>query len=455
MADAQEYTNLSLLIRDMAEAGDDQWADEYDDAIAGGATGGEIQARLYGFFSELQQSEIAQRPEFRQRIRDMIAVSHPQHDPFENVIIPVNDPSVVREKALALAKTLHDAGERNWAEGIEYALGHGGLGDVLRRLYSADAGRRLALQPSLLDLYHYNLELPQSSPSTPLLNDTDQFYQRVLQLITDLEMFGEMLAGSDLRQALYGLTGSEVVANIAVQLPRSSIALRPPISEHIRVIGAYLAANMGTRRKRASITLPPPPPLSPYGVRIFTAYDTVAPLIRVLGVSGSQQWGAQLERALYAPLEFGETTGRMSYINFILYRFLEDTNTDSLKWRAQIQAIHRDIVWIRLANGHLTFDWDTEKREIVATPELRDAFATFLIVLRTAGEEVLAKFYQSLLLKKTSGSHPAESENWSTVYSALWSLQREDVAQRLGITHQVGALIEKIAALLTTEAPEG
>jgi len=221
MANEQEYTSITALIRDMADAGDDQWADEYDDAVAGGATGGEIEARIVGgFFNELRQSEIAQRPEFRQRIRDVIAARNPHRNEVENVLIPINDPDVVREKVLALAKRLRDAGERNWAEGIEYALEHGGLGNILRELYSVDAGRRLALQPTLLDLYHYNLELPHSSPSPPPLTDADQFYQRVAQLTADLEMLGETLACSDLQRALYGLTGGEVVANIAMQLPK-------------------------------------------------------------------------------------------------------------------------------------------------------------------------------------------------------------------------------------------
>lgn len=194
----QEYTSLPMLIRDMAEAGDNQWADEYDDALGGGATGGEIQARVGNFFDELRQSEIAQRPEFRQLIRDMIDARSPHRSEVENVIIPVNDPDIVRVKALALAKTLRDADERDWTEGIEYALGHGGLGNILGELYSADAGRRLALQPILLDLYRYNLELPHSSPATLPLTSTDQFYQRVEQLIADLEMLGETLACSDL-----------------------------------------------------------------------------------------------------------------------------------------------------------------------------------------------------------------------------------------------------------------
>ncbi len=264
-------------------------------------------------------------------------------------------------------------------------------------------------------------------------------------------MLGETLACSDLRRALYGLTGGEIVANIAVQLPKSSIVLWRPISEYVRLILAYVAANTGTRRKRASIPLPPTPVSSPYSIRLFATYDAIASLIRMPWASGDQQWRAHLERALYAPLEFGETTERMSYIDGTLYLFLRDTNTDVFKWRTQIHAIHRDIVWVRLANGQATFHWDAERHETVATPELREAFNTFLSVLRSAGEEAQAKSYQSLLLRNVSGSQAVESENWEAVYNALWSLQREDMAQRLGITQQVGALVEKIAALLADD----
>jgi len=450
----QEYTSLPMLIRDMAEAGDNQWADEYDDALKGGATGGEIQARLGNFFNELQQSEIAQRPEFRQRIRDMIAARSPHRSEVENVIIPVNDPDIVRVKALALAKTLRDADERDWTEGIEYALGHGGLGNILGELYSADAGRRLALQPILLDLYRYNLELPHSSPTTLPLTNTDQFYQRVGQLITDLEMLGETLACSDLRRALYGLTGGEIVANIGVQLPGLSMSLRPPISEHIRVILAYLAANTGTRRKRANISLPSEFAPSLYSTRLFATYRAIALFAQTFKASGDGHWGEELERALYAPLEFGNTTARMSNANFVFYYVLSDVNVDTSMRTTRIEAIHRAITWISLANGQALFTWNVEQRESGATRELREAFDAFLTALRAAGEAAEAKAYQYLLQSVGSSStQPTTNENWAAIYMALWSFQRRNISRRLRLTNEVRALIENIGVLLTNAAP--